>query len=404
MNLFSQTLQKGTVTTPKGFFASGVYAGIKKAGKDIALIVSDRPAAVAALMTSHRAPAHCIVRNREVVRGGLARALIVNAGNANCCTGEQGRLDNLEMAVRTARLLNLSPQEVLTLSTGVIGEPMNMPKIRSGIDAAVAELSEDGGLAAAEAIMTTDTVPKHFSIEFEAGGRLCSVGVIAKGSGMISPNLATMFCIFTTDVAVSQPLLAEAFSEAVEVSLNRLTVDGQMSTNDAAIIFANGAAGNPLIAEKNADYEALTEALRKPALAATKAIARDGEGATKLLTVTVTGAANGDEAVTAAKAIADSMLVKTAVFGRDPNWGRVVQAAGACGVQLDAQRFAVQFAGVKVAENGGRIPFDRQAVIDRLGAEEVSIRIDLGVGGASAEVYSCDLTYGYITINAEYHT
>lgn len=404
MNPVEHELERGTVTTPFGFRASGVFAGIKQNRRDMALIVSDRPAVVAGLFTTHRTPAHCILWDREVTARGRARALIVNAGNANACTGEPGRLDNREMAERTAQRLGLDPHEVLVLSTGIIGEPLPMDKVRAGIDAAVEALSPDGGLEAATAIMTTDTVPKHFSIVFEVEGVTCRIGVIAKGSGMISPNLATMFCIFTTDLAIEQALLQEAFRAAVEETLNRLTVDGQMSTNDAAVILANGAAGNPPIREKGEAYDRFAAALKKTALAATRAIARDGEGATKLVTVTVTGAADDREAVTAAKAIADSMLVKTAIFGRDPNWGRVVQAAGACGVQIDPQRFAVEFAGVKVAENGGRIPFDRQQVIAGLSQAEVDVKIDLGVGSGRAEVYTCDLTFEYITINAEYHT
>jgi glutamate N-acetyltransferase / amino-acid N-acetyltransferase len=400
----SFTPEKGTVTTPQGFQAAGISVGLKRANKDMALIYSNRPAVVAGMFTTNLVPAHCVVYNKERVKNGHARALIVNSGNANCCNGEQGRLDNFEMAELTAAKLGLSPNEVLVLSTGVIGEPMNMEKIRAGIDMAAAALSNDGGLDAAQAIMTTDTVPKHFSAEFELDGHRCAIGVIAKGSGMINPHLATMFCIFTTDVAIQPALLQSAFQEAVEESLNRLTVDGEMSTNDSALIFANGAAGNREISKKNDDYHHFVDALRALAVEATKAIARDGEGATKLVTVTVNGAANESEAVTAAKAIANSMLVKTAIFGKDPNWGRVVQAAGASGAQINPAAFAVEFAGVKVAENGGRQPFDREKIIEMLEQKDVQVTIDLGVGHASATVFTCDLTFEYITINAEYHT
>ncbi len=398
------TLGEGTVTSPKGFLASGIYVGLKRAQKDIALIKSTQPAAVAGLFTTNKVPAHCVVFNKQQVKDGTAQALVVNSGNANCCTGEQGWNDTVEMARQTAETLNVDVSQVLVLSTGVIGELMPMPKVRQGIDMAAHELSEDGGFNAALAIMTTDTVPKHYSATFELDGVPCTIGVVAKGSGMINPNLATMFCIFTTDVAIKQPLLQEAFRHAVEDSLNKLTVDGEMSTNDTALIFANGAAGNTPIAEKNHHFDLFVDALKAVATQATKAIAKDGEGATKIVTVTVTGAADDNDATIAAKAIANSMLVKTAIFGRDPNWGRVVQSAGASGAKIDPKAFSVEFAGVKVAHNGGTQPFDKDKMIKRLGKNEIEVHIDLGVGNASATVFTCDLTYDYIKINAEYHT
>ena len=404
MKTFAFAPERGTVTTPKGFQAAGVHIGLKRKNKDVALIYSLRPAAAAGLLTSNKVPAHCVVYNRERLKGGRARAVIINSGNANACNGDQGRLDNLEMAQLTAKKLGISPDEVLVLSTGVIGEPLDMEKIRAGIALAAESLSEDGGMDAARAIMTTDTVPKHFAASFQLAGTTCTIGVIAKGSGMISPHLATMFCIFTTDVAIQQALLKEAFAEAVEESLNRLTVDGEMSTNDSALILANGAAGNREICDKGDDYALFVYSLRKLAIEATRAIARDGEGATKLVTVTVSGAKDKEDAVIAARAIADSMLVKTAIFGRDPNWGRVVQAAGASGAEIDPSAFSVEFAGVKVAEHGGRMPFDRAKIIEMLGQNDVQVTIDLGVGSASATVFTCDLTYEYVTINAEYHT
>ena len=394
----------GTVTSPNGFQASGVYCGLKRKNKDIALLVSDFPALVVGMFTTNRVPAHCVVYNKERTAAGSARALIVNAGNANCCTGEQGWRDNLEMAQQTAQRLGLSADEVLVLSTGVIGEPMPMPKIRRGIDMAVDALSPNGGEDAAHAIMTTDTVAKHFSAKFAIGGADCTIGVMAKGSGMIHPNLATMFGVFTTDVDIDADLLQEAFRDAVQDSFNMMTVDGETSTNDTVLIFANGAAGNPEIAAKDENYKVFAAALKTLAIEASKAIAGDGEGATKLVTVTVSGAATKEDAVTAAKAIANSMLVKTAVFGKDPNWGRVVQSAGASGAHINPEAFSVEFAGVKVAENGGAIPFDREKTVEMLQGNDVRIKIDLGVGKAGATVFTCDLTFDYVTINAEYHT
>ena len=397
-------LGEGTITSPKGFLASGIFVGLKRARKDIALIKSLEPAVVAGLFTTNKVPAHCVVFNRQQIKTGKARALVVNSGNANCCTGDQGWRDTLDMAQETAAVLDLDVSEVLVLSTGVIGELMPMDKVLKGITMAVEGLSDEGGLDAAQAIMTTDTVPKHFSVTFDLDGVPCTIGAIAKGSGMINPNLATMFCIFTTDVAIEQPLLNEAFRYAMNDTFNMLTVDGEMSTNDTVLIFANGAAGNAKISEKNAHYDLFTEALKAVATQATKAIAKDGEGATKVVTVTVTGAANDNDAVLAAKAIANSMLVKTAIFGRDPNWGRVVQSAGASGALVDPDKFLVEFAGVKVAQDGGTQPFDREVMAEMLEKNDIQVRIDLGVGNASATVFTCDLTYDYIKINAEYHT
>jgi len=394
----------GYVTSAKGFQASGVFCGLKRKKKDVALLVSDRPASIVGMFTTNRVPAHCVVYNKQRVADGAARVLIVNAGNANCCTGEQGRQDNLEMARQTAELLGLAADEVLVLSTGVIGEPMPMDKIRRGINMAVEALSPDGGEDAAHAIMTTDTAPKHFSAHFEIDGAACSIGVMAKGSGMIHPNMATMFAVFTTDVDIDRNLMQEAFHTVVEDSFNMMTVDGETSTNDSALLFANGAAGNVKIERKDDNYALFASALKSLAVKASQAIARDGEGATKLVTVAVTGAATKSDAVTAAKAIAKSMLVKTAIFGKDPNWGRVVQSAGASGARINVDGFAVEFAGVKVAENGGAVPFDREKTIEIMKSNDIRIKIDLGLGDASATVFTCDLTYDYVTINAEYHT
>ena len=269
---------------------------------------------------------------------------------------------------------------------------------------AVEALSYDGGIDAARAIMTTDTVPKHFSVEFDIDGTICTIGAMAKGSGMIHPNLATMFGIFTTDVDIERSLLNEAFREAVNESFNMMTVDGETSTNDTVLIFANGAAANPKIKSKDESYEAFAAALSQVAREAAKAIAKDGEGATKLVTVTVDGAASEEDAIKAAKAIAKSVLVKTAIFGNDPNWGRVVQSAGASGAQINLEKFSVEFAGVPVAENGGAIPFDREETIHMLQNKDIRVKIDLGAGSESATVFTCDLTYDYVTINAEYHT
>lgn len=367
-------------------------------------MLSDVSAAVAGLFTTNLVPAHCVVYNKERVKSGSARALIVNAGNANCCTGERGWRDTLDMAERTATLLGIQASEVLVLSTGVIGEYLPMEKIYTGIRKAVDALSYDGGVQAARAIMTTDTVPKHFSVEFVIDDKKCTIGVMAKGSGMIHPNLATMFAIFTTDVDIDAKLLDEAFRTAVNDSFNMMTIDGETSTNDTALIFSNGAAGHDKIVTKGEDYDKFAAALMNVAKKAAKAIAEDGEGATKFVVVTVSGAVSKEDAVKAAKAIARSLLVKTAIFGKDPNWGRVVQSAGASGARINPDEFSVEFAGVKVAEHGGAIPFNREKTVRMMDGKDVHLKIDLGVGCETASVFTCDLTYDYVTINAEYHT
>jgi len=394
----------GSVTTPAGFQACGVRCGLKQSGPDMALIYSDRPADIAAMFTTNNVPAHCIVLNKEKIKSGQGQAVIINSGNANCCTGEQGKKDAREMMNRTAQKLGIDSKTVYGLSTGVIGEAMPMQKIRTGIDLAVEHLSTGGGLDAAQAIMTTDTVPKRSHISFEIDGKSCTIGAIAKGSGMINPNLATMFCIFTTDAAVSAALLQEALREAVGDSLNALTVDGEMSTNDCVLLLANGASGCPLIEQKNESYSAFVTAIKELAEAMAKAIADDGEGATKMITVAVSGAKNQQEAQQTAKAIAKSMLVKTAIFGNDPNWGRIVQSAGASGSEIDPLEFRVTVAGITVAEKGQNVSFDKKLMNNALNNRNIEITIDLGVGRSMARVFTCDLTYDYISINAEYHT
>ncbi len=394
----------GSVTSAAGFQAAGVRCGLKQSGPDMALIYSDRPAHAAAMFTTNKVPAHCIVLNQKKIKSGRGQAIIINSGNANCCTGEQGKKDALEMMTLAAEKLHIDPEYVFGLSTGVIGEAMPMQKIRTGIDLAVDHLSANGGIEAAKAIMTTDTVPKHGRISFRIDGTSCTIGAMAKGSGMINPNLATMFCLLTTDAAVSAPLLQDALREAVGDSLNALTVDGEMSTNDCVLLLANGASGCPVIKQKNESYSTFATALKKLAEEMAKKIAIDGEGATKLVTITVTGAKNSREAKQAAKAIANSMLVKTAIFGNDPNWGRIVQSAGASGAEIDVHAFRVTCAGITVADNGQNVFFDTKKMNKRLARKSIDLAIDLGVGDATARVFTCDLTYDYISINAEYHT
>lgn len=404
MEINDYKVSNGSITTPSGYQACGIRCGIKQQGKDLTLLVSDVPAAIAGMFTTNRIVAAPVFLCRQIVQNGMAQALIINSGNANACTGQRGLEDAQEMTDLTARSLNLESDQVLIASTGVIGVYLPMDLIRSGISRACKNLSTTGGKEAARAIMTTDTRPKHFSTEFEIEGRICHIGAIAKGSGMISPHLATMIAVFTSDVNIQQKLLQEALSESVSETLNALTIDGEMSTNDSVFLFANGLSGNPQIATRDENYHKFWTGLKALSLAITKALAADGEGATKLVTVTVEQVANQQEAFKAAKAIANSMLVKTAIFGRDPNWGRVISAVGASGVTLNSDAIAIRLANIPVAENGAAIAFDRLAMKNALEQKEISIAVSLGVGKFSATVYTCDLTYEYIKINAEYHT
>ncbi len=397
-------IKNGSVTSPKGFTAAGINCGLKEKKKDLALIKSDVPATAAAVFTTNRVAAAPVLISRENAAKGMAQAIIINSGGANACTGQQGLADAREMTGLTAQAVGIKPELVLVASTGVIGKYLPMNIIRKGIEEIVPRLASDGGTLAAEAIMTTDTHPKHFSVDFELDNKKCTIGAIAKGSGMISPNMATMIMAITTDVNIQARLLQEALKESVDMSLNALTVDGDMSTNDSVFLLANGMSGNAAITSKNENYEKFLAALKAICLKMARVIATDGEGATKLVTVTVENALNHEQANCAAKAIANSLLVKTAIFGMDPNWGRVISATGASGVEMNLEAVSIRFAGITVAENGAAIPFDFPAMKKALTEKEIAINISLGMGNHSATVYTCDLTYDYVKINAEYHT
>jgi glutamate N-acetyltransferase / amino-acid N-acetyltransferase len=398
------TVFDGTVTTPQGFHACGVRCGLKEKGLDLAMVYSTVTAAAAALFTTNKIKAAPVTWSQALVPSAKIQAMIINSGNANACTGVQGDQDALEMALLTGNELALAKEAVLVASTGIIGKPMAMDKVRAGIPLAKAALSADGGLAAAQAIMTTDLVAKHFAITCDIGASKARIGVMAKGSGMINPNLATMICCVTTDVAITPEMLDKALRAATAESLNSLTVDGEMSTNDCVLAMANGMCGNTLIEQTGAEYDIFVQALQTVMQAVARQIAEDGEGATKLALITIEQAASKAEAMRAAKAVANSMLVKTALFGQDPNWGRVVSAVGGSGVQLDPNHIAVSFAGITVLQNGQPVPFDLTAMKNALAEKEIKVRMSLAAGSASATVFSCDLTYDYVKINAEYHT
>jgi len=396
----------GGVTAPAGFRASGLHCGIKKNGKpDLALIVSDAPSTSAAgLFTTNLAKAAPILVSQQHLAdaGGHARAVITNSGCANACTGPQGMADAVEMATLTADALAIAPPQVLVASTGVIGVNLPMPALRSGIPATAASLSDDGGPAAARGIMTTDPFPKEAAVEVATDVGSFRVGGMAKGSGMIEPRMATMLGYLTTDAVVDPSLLHRALTDACRYTFNAITVDGEPSTNDCVFALANGMSG---VVIDEGLYPALFEGFRQVAHELAIGIVRGGEGATKLVEVTVTGAATDADAWLAARAIANSPLVKTAVHGGDPNWGRLVAASGRSGAAFVLEHARVRI-GPLVLFEGGR-PFDERApqAAEYLKGTTLQIGVDLGAGGThTATVWTCDLTAEYVKINAEYRT
>jgi glutamate N-acetyltransferase/amino-acid N-acetyltransferase len=395
----------GGVTTPLAFRAAGVSAGIKaRAGAlDLALIVSDRPATAAAVFTLNRAQAAPVLVSREHLAqsGGVARAIIVNSGCANACTGDEGRQTAAAMAARTAELVGCPAEQVLVASTGVIGVALDIGKIGRGLPQAVGSLGNDQGANAAQAIMTTDPFPKEAAARLAVRGHEVTIGGMAKGSGMIEPMMATMLAFLTTDAAVPLPLLDRALREAVDDTFNAITVDGECSTNDCVMVLANGASGATI---DDQSYDAFAHALRAVCLRLALGIVRGGEGATKLITVAVTGAATPQEARRAAKAIANSPLVKTAIHGGDPNWGRLIAVAGRAGVAFDLSRAAVRM-GTTVLFEDGR-PHDDKApeAAAYLKHNDILVSVDLGAGAGASTVWTCDLSAEYVRINAEYRT
>ena len=394
----------GGVASARGFRAAGVAAGIKPSGAlDLALIASDLPAHATAVFTTNRAVAAAVTLSRQHLAhsNGTVRAIVVNSGCANACTGDEGMNAARVMTTETARLVGCPAEQVLVASTGVIGVQLPLEKIRAGIPQAFRALGADQGSAAARAIMTTDPFPKEAATRVALGGREVVIGGMAKGSGMIEPMLATMLGFVTTDAAVPPALLDRALREAVNESFNAITVDGDCSTNDCVMLLANGASGVSIDDSSYAQFVAgLTAVCRELALG----IVRGGEGATKLVRVTVTGAASEADARRAAKVIANSMLVKTAIHGGDPNWGRLVCAAGRAGVAFDQSRAAVTIGPTVLFEQGQ--PHDDRAAeaAEYLKGKDLAVGVNLGVGAAESTVWTCDLSAEYVRINADYRT
>ncbi len=403
--MFSEKNAAAGVTFPKGFKAAGVKAGIKKSGNlDLALIYTEKEAAVAGVFTKNAVAAAPVIVSREVVKGGKAHAIVANAGCANACTGETGLANARKMAALAAAEVGCAPDEVLVGSTGIIGVNLPMDKLEAGIKAAAAELSEDGSKNAGNAIITTDTYSKAGSCEVEIGGKAVRFGVIAKGSGMIQPNMATMLCYITTDANISSQLMQKALSDIVEVSFNMISVDGDMSTNDTVLVLANGESGAPEITEGSPEYDKFYATLKEICQELSKRIAADGEGATKFLTINVSGTKTFEDAKTVAMSIAKSPLVKTAFFGEDPNWGRVICAVGYAGIPMVPEKTVIKFGGVTVYANGLGAEFKEEDIHKVMAEHDIVIDVEMGMGDAEATVWSCDFSYEYVKINGEYHT
>lgn len=391
------------VTFPLGFTAAGVACGIKKnGGRDLAIIKCENAANAAALFTKNRVKGHSLLLSKKNIECGKAQLVVINSGNANACLGIRGDEDAILFAKMAAERFDCLPLHVLPCSTGVIGMPMPMDKIENGLKNAV--LSREGNLNAVQAIMTTDTVTKQAEEEIVIGGKTVRIGGMAKGSGMIHPDMATMISVITTDANISSAVLKETLICAADKSFNRISVDGDTSVCDTVIILASGLAQNAEIVSGTEEFKLFSEALTKVCKRLAKMLAADGEGATKLLTITVNGAKNPDDAHKICSAIAKSPLCKTAAFGNDANWGRLLTAAGYSGAEFDPGKVNIWIGEVQVCKNGGGLPFDEGAALKELKSEEVIYTLDFCEGDSCDTMWTCDFSLDYVRINADYRT
>jgi glutamate N-acetyltransferase/amino-acid N-acetyltransferase len=402
----------GGVCAPKGFKAGGIRCGIKASAKkrDLALIFSEKSCNAAAMYTTNRVKAASVLVSREHTAGGKIRAIIANSGNANACTGQAGLEAARRMTELVAAETGIDSTEIVVASTGVIGVPLPMQVIEPNIKALTQSLrnDEEGHSAALESIMTTDMRKKEVSIETEIGGKPVRIGGMAKGAGMVHPNMATIFCFLTTDAAITREALDKCLRKATNISFHRMSVDGDTSTNDMIIVLANGEAGNQPITPESAEYGIFAEALEQACIRLARAMARDGEGASKLLTINVSGAADEETAAIFARSVASSNLVKAACFGADANYGRVLCAMGYAGPDFDPDKTCVLFrsrAGeIEMFRNGVPVPFSEKDAKNILSEEEIEIIADLGGGTGKATAWGCDLTYDYVKINGDYRS
>ncbi len=402
---------EGGVTNAKGFKAAGFFSGVRKKKNDTALIYSEKDCAAAGVFTKNTVKAAPVYYDMEIINAGNpVRAIAVNSGNANACTGEQGMLDAEKMAEAAAEVLGIKKEEVLVSSTGVIGVPLPADKIAEGIKnnyGLLGDTKQDSHDAAV-AIMTTDTFPKSFAVETEIDGKTVNIGGIAKGSGMIHPNMGTMLGYVTTDADISAEMLKKALKESTVDSYNMISVDGDTSTNDTVLVLANGLAGNKRIESENEDYNKFKEALHKVNLGLAQLIVKDGEGAGKFIEVTVSGTASKDDARKMAKSVINSNLVKAAFFGEDANWGRIVCAMGYTEIEFDLGKTDIYFTSdgerVDLMEQGNPLDFSEEQARKVLAADEIRVMIEMQEGKESATAWGCDLSYDYVKINADYRT
>ncbi len=397
-------IDNGSVTSVSGIKAAGIHAGFKRKRKDLAIIISDVPCTAAGTFTLNKVKAAPLQISKKIIdENNLIRAIMINSGNANACTGEQGYKDALESQKYIAHKLSLNPNEIIISSTGVIGEYLQMDVFKSGIDKIVTKISTEGGIDAAKAIMTTDLVPKHFAVKVSLDEGEIIIGGIAKGSGMIMPNMATMLAFLTTDAKIEKRLLQKILHKTVMNSFNKISVDGDTSTNDMVIAIANGISGIKI--EENTNNEKIfTEALQNLTVTMAKAIVKDGEGASKLITINVVGGKREEDVNMVARTVANSALVKTAVYGSDPNWGRIIAAIGRSGVNFLPEKVEIKFGDLTVLAPNFKIMIDEKKANEVLSREEVTITINLNEGKAVTKWWTCDFTEQYIKINASYRT
>jgi len=396
----------GGITAPRGFLAAGLHAGIKKPSfPDLALVASEQPGPVAGVFTTNQVAAAPVLLDRLHLQQGVGRAFIINSGNANACTGAQGIADAKETAGLVARGLGIPVRSVFVGSTGVIGQFLPMAAIRGGVPRLIERLRRTGGREAAKAIMTTDLKVKEVAVQARIAGRVVTVGGMAKGSGMIHPDMATMLAYVTTDAAIAQPTLQRALRKAVATSFNCISVDGDTSTNDTVLCLANGLAGNPLLRADTPALAAFQRLLNEACFSLAMQVCRDGEGVTKIVRILVSGARTEAEARTVAKTVGTSSLVKTAFFGEDANWGRIMAAIGRSGVRIAPQRIALSIEGVPIVKGGMSLGRAAERAIAKLFRKrEFHVAIDLGLGSASAGLWTTDLSYEYVRINASYRS
>ena len=393
-----ELIPEGSVTSPGGFFAGATSAGINRRARDkpdLGILFSEAPCVAAALFTTNRLKSAPVVLSQQRLKQGKAGAVVVNSGCSNAFTGEEGLANAAEMAKLAAEGVGISPDDVLVASTGVIGVPLPMKRIRSGIDQI--SLSRDGGHELAKAMMTTDTFAKETAVRVGVGDSEFAIGGVAKGSGMIHPELATLLCFFTTDAALDKDFVQKALKKAVDTSFNMVSIDGDTSPSDMVLIMANGMAGS-------VPADAFEQGLEQVCVYLAKCIARDGEGATKLIEVTVGGAPSKLEARKAARTVVSSPLVKAAIHGADPNWGRIMAAVGRSGVEVVESKVDLYIGDIPVVKAGAPLPFNRRGVVQRLKGKEISLSLNLNLGSAKATAWGCDLSEEYVTINSQYMT